>query len=43
MSKPKVNDKAVKNSVLLNDLDVIVIGSVKLQFFIKSPSEPHTA
>ena len=37
-SKPKVNDRAVKKSVLLQDLDVIDVGSVKLQFFIKDPS-----
>lgn len=34
-SKPKVNEKAVKHSVILNDLDIIDIGSAKLQFFEK--------
>jgi pSer/pThr/pTyr-binding forkhead associated (FHA) protein len=37
-SKPKVNDRPVKTSVRLQDLDVIDIGSVKLQFFDKEPS-----
>ena len=32
MSKPKINDKAIKHSVILNDLDVIDIGPAKLQF-----------
>ena len=32
MSKPKINDKPVKNSILLNDLDIIDIGPAKLQF-----------
>ena len=31
--KPKVNEKTVKKSILLNDLDIIYIGSTKLQFF----------
>jgi pSer/pThr/pTyr-binding forkhead associated (FHA) protein len=34
-SKPKLNDKAVKQSAILNDLDIIDIGSTKLQFFIQ--------
>ena len=33
MSKPKVNEKTIKQSILLNDLDIINIGSTKLQFF----------
>jgi len=37
-SKPRVNDQTVKKSVMLQDLDVIAIGSVKLQFFIKDLS-----
>jgi pSer/pThr/pTyr-binding forkhead associated (FHA) protein len=37
LSKPKVNERRIKKSVLLQDLDVIDIGSVKLQFFMKSP------
>jgi hypothetical protein len=32
MSKPKINDKALKHPVILNDLDVIDIGPAKLQF-----------
>ena len=35
LSKPKVNGKAVKQSVALNEFDVIEVGSVKLQFFTK--------
>jgi pSer/pThr/pTyr-binding forkhead associated (FHA) protein len=35
LSKPKVNGKAVKQAVTLNEFDVIEIGSVKLQFFTK--------
>ena len=35
LSKPKVNGKAVKQSIALNEFDVIEIGSVKLQFFTK--------
>jgi pSer/pThr/pTyr-binding forkhead associated (FHA) protein len=36
-SKPRVNDQAVKKSVMLRDLDVVAIGSVKLQFFTQAP------
>jgi hypothetical protein len=36
MTKPKVNGKAVKESVMLKEFDVIEIGSVKLQFVLKS-------
>ena len=35
LSKPKVNGKAVKQSLALNEFDVIEIGSLKLQFFTK--------
>lgn len=35
LSKPKVNGKAVKQSIALNEFDVIEIGSLKLQFFTK--------
>jgi len=38
VSKPRVNDQTVRKSVMLQDLDVIAIGSVKLQFFIKDLS-----
>ena len=34
-SKPKVNEKAVRHAVMLNDLDIIDIGATKLQFFEK--------
>jgi pSer/pThr/pTyr-binding forkhead associated (FHA) protein len=43
MTKPRVNDRAVRNSVLLNDRDVIAIGSVKLQFFIRLPAAADEA
>jgi pSer/pThr/pTyr-binding forkhead associated (FHA) protein len=36
MAKPKVNDIAVKESVLLNEFDIIELGSVKMQFIYKS-------
>jgi pSer/pThr/pTyr-binding forkhead associated (FHA) protein len=35
LSKPKVNGKAVKQSIMLNEFDVIEIGSVRMQFFTK--------
>ena len=35
IAKPKVNSKAVKDSVLLNQFDIIEIGSVKIQFIHK--------
>ncbi len=38
-SKPRVNDRVVTKSVLLEDLDVIAIGSVTLQFFLKPPDD----
>jgi pSer/pThr/pTyr-binding forkhead associated (FHA) protein len=33
IAKPKVNETPVKRSTLLNDLDIIYLGSSKLQFF----------
>ena len=47
--KPRVNEKTVKQSILLNDMDIIDIGSTRLQFFErqrhhsknKSPKEKH--
>jgi pSer/pThr/pTyr-binding forkhead associated (FHA) protein len=36
MTKPKVNGKAVKDTVMLKEFDNIEFGSVKMQFFIKS-------
>lgn len=35
MSKPKVNNEAVKESVLLKEFDIIEIGSVKMEFIFK--------
>lgn len=37
LSRPKLNDKTVKQSAILNDLDIIDIGSTKLQFFTQKP------
>jgi pSer/pThr/pTyr-binding forkhead associated (FHA) protein len=37
LAKPKVNDKRVKQATILNDLDIIDIGSTKLQFFERQP------
>ncbi len=39
LSKPKINEKAVKQSAILKNLDIIDIGSTKLQFFIKNLSK----
>ncbi len=39
MSKPKINDKSLKHSSILNDLDVIDIGPVRLQYHDLSHSE----
>ena len=36
LSKPKLNEELVKQPIILNDLDIIDIGSTKLQFSIKS-------
>ena len=36
MAKPKVNDAVVKESVLLNEFDIIELGPVKIQFIYKS-------
>ena len=36
MAKPKVNDVVIKESVLLNEFDIIELGSVKMQFIYKS-------
>ena len=35
MSKPKVNGQVLKESIVLNDFDIITIGSVKMQFVMK--------
>jgi pSer/pThr/pTyr-binding forkhead associated (FHA) protein len=36
LSKPKLNEKIVKQSAILNDLDIIDIGATKLQFLYKN-------
>jgi pSer/pThr/pTyr-binding forkhead associated (FHA) protein len=38
MAKPKINGQTVQTSVLLQNLDLIQIGPVKLKFFLKEPS-----
>ena len=38
--KPRVNERPVAKSVLLQDLDVIVVGPVKLQVFITDTESP---
>ena len=43
LAKPKVNDRVVKQSTVLNDLDIIDIGKAKLQFFLKTKSNEPTA
>ena len=51
LAKPKINDQSVNHAVILNDLDIIDIGSTKLQFHdlnrhktriikIKTPPQP---
>jgi pSer/pThr/pTyr-binding forkhead associated (FHA) protein len=32
ISKPKINDKIIKQSIILNDLDIIEIGATKMQY-----------
>jgi len=39
LAKPKLNDKTVKQSAILNEFDVIDIGSTKLQFFLQKPHQ----
>jgi len=39
MSKPKINDKSIKHSSILNDLDIIDIGTAKMQFHDLSHSK----
>ena len=34
LSRPRVNNKTLKKSIELENLDIVVIGSTKLQFFI---------
>jgi pSer/pThr/pTyr-binding forkhead associated (FHA) protein len=42
LSKPKINDKPIKHSIILNDLDIIDIGPAKLQYHDLSLSETRT-
>ena len=37
-SKPKVNNKTIKQSTILQNEDIIAIGSIKLQIFIGNPT-----
>jgi hypothetical protein len=39
LSKPKLNEKVVRQSAILNDLDIIDIGATKMQFFIQKPHQ----
>ena len=39
LSKPKLNEKTVKQSAILKYLDIIEIGSTKLQFFTQKPHQ----
>ena len=39
MTKPRVNDKIIKQSIILKNEDIIVIGSKKLQFINKNTTE----
>lgn len=43
LCRPRVNDQTVKKTVMLQDMDVIAIGSVKLQFFAAEAPTPGTA
>jgi pSer/pThr/pTyr-binding forkhead associated (FHA) protein len=43
ISKPRVNNQVVKKSVLLQDLDVVSVGSVKLQFLLRPPDDGQPA
>mgnify|MGYP003426135168 CR=1 FL=1 len=43
MAKPRINGQTVKMSVLLQNLDLIQIGPVKLKFFLKEPSADDPA
>lgn len=42
-ARPRVNDRVVRGSVLLNDLDVIAIGSVRLQLQLHAAPEGGAA
>jgi hypothetical protein len=36
MPRPKINDEPVKRSAILNDQDIIEVGSVRLRFSIEA-------
>lgn len=38
LPRPRVNEQPVKKAIILNDLDIIEIGSTRLQFSIESPA-----
>ncbi len=42
ITKPKVNQKTIKQSILLNDEDIIAIASTKLQFMNESQNKAST-
>ncbi len=41
LAKPKVNEKVVRESILLQDLDIIEVGSVRLQFSNPGATQSH--
>ena len=43
MARPRINGQTVKKSVLLQNLDLIQIGPVKLKFFLKEPAPADLA
>jgi hypothetical protein len=41
LTKPKINEKPVTESILLKDGDIIEIGSVRLQYSSQPASKKH--
>jgi pSer/pThr/pTyr-binding forkhead associated (FHA) protein len=41
LTKPKVNDTVVKGSIRLKDLDIIEVGSVRMQYSNRGPTQSH--
>ena len=41
LTKPKINDKVVRESIRLKDLDIIEVGSVKMQYSNRGPTQSH--
>ena len=39
LPRPKINDQTIKDTTRLNDLDIIEIGSTRLQFSIENPAD----